>query len=157
MATAKRVSKDRQKVVTPREIRSNTYIVEVTDGKETRRSQYGTPVLALVYDVTFVDVPDRITLDLSIEEAETLAIIGWATGGQPSGRRGDVDAIKAALKAVGVRHYGGCSYHPDLTTPLQFGPGRTPVTSEQGTAASPIEHKTTSGSTSGRYYGVNAR
>ena len=44
-----------------------------------------------------------ITLELSIEEAETLRGIAGRIGGSPTGRRRHMDAISSALYIAGVR------------------------------------------------------
>ncbi len=51
----------------------------------------------------YVPQPDTIQLTLTVQEAETLRVIGNRIGGHPSGRRGDIDRITAALDAAGIR------------------------------------------------------
>ncbi len=93
--------------------------------------------------VRMVPQVDRIRLDISIEEAETLAILSYQTGGNPHGRRGDIDNIRRALSEANIV-YSGYTGHPDLLTSVRFSPVRsrgglsasnrwTPLSSEQAT------------------------
>lgn len=88
--------------------------------------------------VSFVPQPDRILLELSIEEAETLAILAHQTGGDPQGRRGDMTNIGQALRAANITYsgvpqddrdpfVGRVQYHPDLLTGVWFSSTRTRV------------------------------
>lgn len=46
--------------------------------------------------------PTGYVLDLSPEEAYSLALVSMRVGGPPSGRRGHIDSIRKALYSAGV-------------------------------------------------------
>lgn len=99
----------------------------------------------------FVPQPDRIVLDLSIEEAMTLRIIGGLVGGFPDGRRGDTDAINKALENLGLPYHLG---HNDLAPGgqgVRFRALRTPVSPTQGTSPSKAQDTASSAPNIGRY------
>lgn len=53
--------------------------------------------------VSYEDRPDRIRLDLSLDEALTLAILSTRVGGKSTTtRRGDIDSIRDQLIRAGV-------------------------------------------------------
>ena len=65
--------------------------------------------------VTYVDVPSRVQLDLSMEEAETLRMVARRIGGHPKWtRRGHIAHMDDALKNAGV---------PDVTLRDVFSSG----------------------------------
>lgn len=64
----------------------------------------------------YEDQPPIIQLELSVQEAETLRAIARVVGGVPSGRRGDMDRITAALKDAGV----DCAEYTDYDTGVGF-------------------------------------
>lgn len=141
MATAKRVAQDAQWEGVVRSVSDKLVAVHEETGKPTT---YQT--LAETHDVIadqrLVPQPDRILLNLSLAEAETLAIVGYSTGGHPNGRRGHIDGIKRALVSAGVRFNGGLNAHPDIWESLRFKESVTAnvpgVSLNQGTAASSL-------------------
>lgn len=108
MATAKRVPQSgtyKYETVTDY---YRTYTTVEKNGVETSRQEVGTPAMTSVIKAISVPQPDRIHLDLSVEEARSLRMVTGSVGGSPDGRRGHIDAIRRSLIALNISSAETC-------------------------------------------------
>lgn len=103
MATAKRVAQDAKVEGGFRKYTRQRWSVMTDESlREVARIKVGQPYLHVDDDRRWTPQPDRVVLDLSEDEAETLQIIAAMIGGSPGGRRGIANRIWEALVSVGV-------------------------------------------------------
>lgn len=121
MASAQRVAQDAKVEGGFSKEHHQEFRVYTVNGNETTRVRIREHT-SVVDNRRSVLQPDRIQLDLSLDEAETLTIIAAMIGGAPEGRRGVADEVWRALKAVGCPIL---TFHPDvntsISTALHFG------------------------------------
>ena len=131
MATARRIPQDGKTVQDVKTDYLSYVLTEEKNGVPVpgSRTVIGSEAVARPVRVN-VPQPDRILMDLSLDEAVTLAIILRHVGGYPTGRWRDAAAMRQALRAIGVDiDAAGLRPHPDFDLTrahyLNFRPGRT--------------------------------
>lgn len=142
MAIATRIAQDAQIEGGFVKAETTDYRIYAVDGKEVDRARLSDTTVAVLDRRRFIQQPDRVRLDLSMDEAQTLLTVVGAISGAYNGPRRHTEAIFAALlrAAIPHTHSRDAGLTGRLTFPLYgVSSGKGTDASSGGAGCSPVD------------------